>query len=459
MPDRMQNVHRHVGDVYLIGQVIKIGQQLSTYTAYNRNTNDVVGLYVLELPFGMTQQAALQLLQPLERRRALQSPHILRIHDYGLDGMRIYIATDPPRGITLQQVMDSENIDTSRAFDMIKQLATGLQLFHQRGMAGLDLRPQCITVDTVGIDDRIQIDDIGLRTLLKALGTVSNQPDDDPGFLDPRFAAPEHIQGGQTGPASDVYQLGLLLYTLITGRVPFVGQNLAETGVMQTRNPVPRMSQFNHDTPSALQAIVEHALAKNPEQRFPNAGAMLAALQQVQLPPSPVQRQAALQQSGKMPTVAITNEMPQIDTDFIKDLANNEGLVQAVSAEKAETEVYAYLSFGQEGKELQRLVMTQKSIIVGRSDPKRGFTPDIDLSLLDPKKTVSRQHARVRYEETFFSIEDLKSRNKTRVGELPLDPLKPELLRHGDVVHFGSVRVRFGIPGMGALPEVKNQKH
>jgi len=455
----MQNVHRHVGDVYLIGQVIKIGQQLSTYTAYNRNTNDVVGLYVLELPPGMTQQAALQLLQPLERRRALQSPHVLRIHDYGLDGMRIYIATDPPRGITLQQVMDSENIDTSRAFDMIKQLATGLQLFHKQGMVGLDLRPQRITVDTVGIDDRIQIDDIGLRALLKALGDVSNQPDDDPGFFDPRYAAPEHIQGSQIGPASDVYQLGLLLYTLITGRVPFVGQNQAETGVMQTHSPVPRMSQFNHETPLAFQEIVERALAKDPAQRFPDAGAMLVALQQVQLPPSPVQRQAALQQSGKMPTVAATNEMPEIDTTVIKSLADNEELVQAARSEKAEAEVYAYLSYEQEGKELQRLVITQKSVIVGRSDPKRDFTPDIDLSQLDPKKTVSRQHARIRFEETFFSIEDLKSRNKTRVGELPLDPLKPELLRHGDVVHFGSVRVRFGIPGKGALPEVKNQKH
>jgi len=147
--------------------------------------------------------------------------------------------------------------------------------------------------------------------------------------------------------------------------------------------------------------------------------------------------------------------MQQLDTGFIKSLADNVELMQAARSEKAaaEAEVYAYLSYEQGGKEFQRLVMTQKSVIVGRSDPKRDFTPDIDLSQLDPKKTVSRQHARIRFEETFFYIEDLKSRNKTRVGELPLDSLKPALLKHGDIVHFGSVRVRFGIPGMGALPE------
>ncbi|HEV2662520.1 MAG TPA: FHA domain-containing serine/threonine-protein kinase [Ktedonobacteraceae bacterium] len=457
MSDRMQNAHRYVGNVYLIGQVIKTGQQLSSYTAYNRNTNDVVGLYVLELPSGMPQQAAQQLLQPLLRRRALQSPHILRVHDYGLDGTRIYIATDPPRGITLQQVMDNENVDTRRALAMLKQLATGLQVFHGQGIAGLDLRPQLITVDTVGIDDRMQIDDIGLRVLLNALGYIDKQRDDDPGLLDPRYAPPEYIQGGQVGPASDVYQLGLLLFTLITGRAPFVGQNQAATGVMQTSSPVPRMSQFNHETPPALQEIVERALMKDPALRYPNAGAMLAALQQVQLPPSPVQRQAAQQQSGKMPTLTATNEMQQLDTGFIKSLADNAELLQAARSEKAaaEAEIYAYLSYEQGGKELQRLVMTQKSVVVGRSDPKRDFTPDIDLSQLDPKKTVSRQHARIRFEETFFYIEDLKSRNKTRVGELPLDSLKPALLKHGDIVHFGSVRVRFGIPGMGALPDIE----
>jgi pSer/pThr/pTyr-binding forkhead associated (FHA) protein len=84
---------------------------------------------------------------------------------------------------------------------------------------------------------------------------------------------------------------------------------------------------------------------------------------------------------------------------------------------------------------------------VGRSDPRRGLHPDIDLSALDPKMTVSRQHARISYQGTLFYIEDLKSHNKTRLGELTLVPLKPELLHHGDIVHFGAVRLVFKIPG------------
>ena len=80
---------------------------------------------------------------------------------------------------------------------------------------------------------------------------------------------------------------------------------------------------------------------------------------------------------------------------------------------------------------------------------------NIDLTAIDPRMTVSRQHVRIRYEETFFYVEDLKSRNKTRLGELTLIPLKPELLQHGDLLQFGSVRLVFRVPGMQDPPKFK----
>jgi serine/threonine protein kinase len=457
MPERTPNVQRQLGGIYLIGQKITAGNVISTYTAYNRNTNDVVGLYVLELPPTIPLQVAQHLLQPLERRRAALSPHILRIYDWGIDGPRAYIATDPPRGLTLQQVMNSENIDLKRALDMSKQLATGVKSFHEKGMAGLDLRPQLITIDTIGVLDRVQIDDIGLRAFLNVLGyvnTAGNQLSEDISYLDPRYIAPEYIQGGTIGSDSDVYQLGLLLFTLVTGRLPFVGRTPAETGIMQTNSPLPQINQFHHQAPPILQQIVERAMAKDRSRRFPNAGAFLTALEHVQLPFSAAERMA---QSGKQPAAALTNEMQKIDDDAFKDVPLAVKLQPDLNkgAIKGDATVYAYLSFQQDKKEVQRLEITRKNVVVGRSDPKRGYSPDIDLSVLDPKMTVSRQHARIRFEETFFYIEDLKSRNKTRLGELPLEPLKPELIQHGDIVHFGRVRMRFGVPGMGKLPESK----
>src|SRR5262249_8191330 len=104
----------------------------------------------------------------------------------------------------------------------------------------------------------------------------------------------------------------------------------------------------------------------------------------------------------------------------------------------------------------QRLPIKDTYVIVGRVDPKRGIIPEIDLTTFDPQATISRQHARIRFERTFFYIEDLKSRNKTRLGELVLRPLKPELLQHGDIISFGSVRMTFRIPGEQDTPVPKN---
>jgi pSer/pThr/pTyr-binding forkhead associated (FHA) protein len=123
---------------------------------------------------------------------------------------------------------------------------------------------------------------------------------------------------------------------------------------------------------------------------------------------------------------------------------NTKDVTLETTLDLEESEAYAYLYYG-EGKEARRFAIKDNYVIVGRVDPKRGLKPEIDLTPIDPKMTVSRQHARISFEKTFFSIEDLKSRNKTRLGKLTLTPLKAELLKDGDVLHFGSVRVIFKV--------------
>ncbi len=448
-----QRDSRLIGGIYMVGQVITSGGMLSSYTAYNRNTSDVVGLQVVQFthtfdPFGVEQ-----LLQPLERRRAIQSPSVMRVHDYGIDGNRIYIATDPPRGMTLQHVLDNENVTIERALDIARQLAKGVQVLHDFGTIGLDMRPQLITVDSVNIIDRVQIDDIGLRNLLRTLGYIPDQQTSDIGYFDPLYAPPELINGGIVDARSDVYQLGLLLFALVTGRLPFVGRNAAETGILQSTAPVPPMAQFKHDTPPGLQNVVDRALAKNPFERFPDAASFLTALENI-----PVQRRHTSGEWGPF-----TNELPSVGID----ISLNSTLIEkqdetddgkTMRAVPPGVKIYANLCFEKEGQDVQRLAILQKTVIIGRTDPKRGTKPDIDLTIFDPGMTVSRQHARIRYEETFFYIEDLKSSNKTKLGELTLTPMQPELLQHGDTLKFGSVTLVFKVPGMPDRPVIKERK-
>jgi serine/threonine protein kinase len=454
----MQRDARMIGGVYHIGQIITSGGMLTSCTAHNRNTNSVVGLLIIEFPTTLSPYTVQQLLQPLERRRSIQSLHVMHVYDWGIDGNRAYIATDPPRGVTLRHVLDSENIDFPRVLDFSRQIAQGLKVLHDQGIVGLDLRPQLITVDSVSIEDRVQLDDVGLRSLLQAMGYASSERYDDIGYLDPRYAPPEYIQGGLAGPWSDIYQAGLLIFELATGRLPFVGHNPAETGMLQSNSPVPRMAQFKHDVPASLQALVDRALAKRPEERFASVDELLTALDQIQLSSHP---SSGIQVQGGRPTspgYGLTGEMHPI-AEVAMRAAPIEDLptIMASPPLSDESAALAFLSYEVDGVEKHRLAITKKNVVVGRNDPKRGIYPDIDLTPFDPKMTVSRQHARIRYEETFFYIEDLKSRNGSRLGSLKLQPFKAELLQHGDSVRFGSVTLIFKVPGLPDPPTEKSK--
>jgi serine/threonine protein kinase len=452
---------RLIDGIYQVGQVISSSGVLTSYTAYNRNTNDVVGLLVVEFPPTIDAQTVHQLLQPLERRRSIYSPNLIHVYDWGVEGKRFYIATDPPRGMTLRYFLDNENIDIDRGLDLARQIARGLKALHEGGVSGVDLRPQLITVDSIAVTDRVQLDDVGLRALLNALGYVDSQWVDDIGFLDPRYAPPEYISGGLVGPWSDVYQLGLLLFEMLAGRLPFVGRSSAETALLQNTADVPRMTEYKQDIPAPMQDLVDRALAKNPSTRFANAAAMLSVLDAMPLPRRPTSGGRYTRGGSPIsPGSGMTNELPAAEKDkpLSGTLIRDQSTILAAGREPATTKTYAFLCYEKDGVEIQRFAITKKDVIVGRIDPKRGFSPDVDLSPIDQKLSVSRQHVRIRYEETFFYIEDLKSHNKTRLGETMLLPLKPELLRHGDVVQFGSVRLVFKVPGMPDKPVFKENK-
>src|SRR5207249_2540796 len=111
-----------------------------------------------------------------------------------------------------------------RALDISRQILQGLKALHEHKVIGVDLRPQLMTIESVDPTVHAQIDDIGLRSLLKELGYVASHREDI-GYLDPRYAAPESLESGETNRWSDLYQVGLLLFELVTGRLPFVGHN------------------------------------------------------------------------------------------------------------------------------------------------------------------------------------------------------------------------------------------
>jgi hypothetical protein len=193
--------------------------------------------------------------------------------------------------------------------------------------------------------------------------------------------------------------------------------------------------------------------ADHPLQRPEHAASFLAVLNSFPVKRSQVSSESSTDQGSAVGEQMVLRPMPGAVQELEEDdqtIIRSSLSMAPVAPESAKT--YGFLDIQQNWQDVQRIAITENAVIVGRVDPKRGITPHIDLTLFDPSSTVSRRHAQIRLEENFFSIEDLGSRNKTRLGELTLTPNKLEMLHDGDVVSFGSVKTTFRLLGTSALP-------
>jgi pSer/pThr/pTyr-binding forkhead associated (FHA) protein len=189
--------------------------------------------------------------------------------------------------------------------------------------------------------------------------------------------------------------------------------------------------------------------ADHPLQRPEHVASLLAvmkSLPQVSSKPSTEQELKEDEQTLLRPRRTIEQELKEGEQTLLRSRLS----MGPVAPESAK--IYAFLDIKQNEEVVQRIPIKGNAVIVGRVDPARGIKPDIDLTPFDPSSTVSRQHARIRLDKTSFYIEDLNSRNKTRLGESALTPRKPELLHNGDVVGFGWVKATFRLLGTSQLP-------
>lgn len=225
--------------------------------------------------------------------------------------------------------------------------------------------------------------------------------------------------------------------------------------------------------------------AAHPQQNSPHVAALLAALKSAPLTSEQGSSDQQLTEDEQTLIVSVLTQDQQLTEDeqgllvsaLTQDQQQPEGeqtLIMSLAGIKPRTgktrglshsntrmlgdaQIYAFLDIEQNGQAMRSIPIKESYVVVGRVDPKRGITPEIDLTQFDTLGTVSRQHARIRLEKTLFYIEDLKSRNKSKLGELALTPMQPELLQNGDVISFGSVKATFRLPETSKLPSAWSQ--
>ncbi|MBI2568667.1 MAG: extracellular solute-binding protein [Candidatus Schekmanbacteria bacterium] len=262
---------KQIGKVVL-GDVIGEGGMGKVYRAHQLVLDRDVAVKVIrpDLAAGDWQKRFMLEAQTVAR---LTHPGIVQVYDVMTDDDgTYYLVMELVEGFSLEALLrDAEPWPAARAVAIGTQVADALQYVHARDIVHRDLKPANILVDMAG---RARLMDFGIALIPSA--PVKTRTGDVMGT--PQYLAPEVIRGEKAGPAADQYALGMTLYRVLTGRLPFSGGTPATILLHQLQTPVPAVREIKADVPAELEAVILKSLAKNPEDRYPTAEAFGQAL-------------------------------------------------------------------------------------------------------------------------------------------------------------------------------------
>ena len=260
---------------YKIIEEVGRGGFADVYKAVDTTLDRTVALKFLE-PRLLREPTFVERFQREAKLAAnLRHPNIVIIHEFGWEAGTVYMAMEFLEGQTLQEVVLEERaLPPRRIVNMVGQIASALDYAHRHGLVHRDIKPSNIMV---GADDHVTVMDFGIAkaATLTALTTTGRI------FGTPEYMSPEQAEGVEEPDArSDVYSLGVVVYKMFTGKVPFSGTTPLSIMRGHTDKPLPRPSEINPDVAPALEAVLLKALAKKREERYQSAGEMAAALEQ-----------------------------------------------------------------------------------------------------------------------------------------------------------------------------------
>lgn len=196
----------------------------------------------------------------------LAHPNIVTVHDFGRDGGHYYIVMEHIEGQDLKTLIkEAAPFSVDYALDLAIQICAGVGYAHRAGLVHCDIKPQNILVTA---DGRVKITDFGIA---RALANLRPGETTDVVWGSPQYYSPEQAAGEHPTPASDVYSIGVVMFEMLAGRLPFVASTQQALALMHLREEPPRLSLFNEQVPETLERIVHKVLAKEPSARYRTA--------------------------------------------------------------------------------------------------------------------------------------------------------------------------------------------
>ena len=192
----------------------------------------------------------------------LQHPNIVTVHDVGQDGNTHYIVMEFIDGDDLKKTIRAESpFPIDKALDIAIKICSGIGYAHRAGLVHADVKPQNVLL----IESDIKVTDFGIAQALAATDPNERQKIV---WGSPHYFSPEQAQGRNPTPASDVYSIGIVLFEMLTGRLPFMGNDQQELALAHIRKPAPHLQEINPQLPEQLDRIIQKVLSKEPSARY-----------------------------------------------------------------------------------------------------------------------------------------------------------------------------------------------
>lgn len=265
---------------YEIKELLGSGGMARVYSAYDAIDDRTVAVKILKEEFLGNQDFIRRFKNESKAIAVLLHPNIVKVYDVSFGDRIQYIVMENIDGITLKEYIDQQKkISWKEAVHFTVQILKALQHAHEKGIVHRDIKPQNIMLLK---DGTIKVTDFGIarfsrqetRTMTdKAIGSV-------------HYISPEQARGDVTDEKADIYSVGVMLYEMVSGRLPFEADNAVSVAIMQLQaDPKPPM-EINPNVPEGLQEIVLKAMQKDPNNRYSSSGAMLDAIEMFQHNPS-----------------------------------------------------------------------------------------------------------------------------------------------------------------------------
>jgi serine/threonine protein kinase len=383
------------------------GSMATVYIGRDLENNRLYAVKVLSRQAAAESELVERFEREFELLSRLSGPHVVSPVDFGKDKGCLFIVMDYVDGHTLKHaVLTDGALPIDRAVDAAEQAAAGVSAAWEKGIVHRDIKPQNLLL---AVDQTVKLTDFGLARSHESRDITVT------GFFvgTPFYVAPEQVENSRKADVrADLYSLGCVFFELLTARVPYDGEHAWDVVMQHINGPIPSARALRPDLPPEYDAFFVRALAKDPAGRF-------------QTPRAFVEAMAALPQPPRRGAEAAR--------------AASRSIAGAVAMQPFEEEIVAVLA----APDGPPLLLTASDLIVGRSDPQRGFFPDVDLIALDPQQTVSRRHARITHRADQYFVEDLNAFNRTRLNGVQLEPHQEVELHAGDGMRLGNVDLRF----------------